>query len=89
MSKSIVLCGYDTIKDAFVKNADYFAERPDTPVFLEALKGYGIVFSNGENWKVMRRFTLSTLRDYGVGRKTIEDKIIEETEYFNTKAEII
>ncbi|XP_077147750.1 cytochrome P450 2K4-like [Ranitomeya variabilis] len=85
MSKSIVLCGYDTIKDAFVNNADYFAERPDAPLFLEALKGYGIVFSNGENWKVMRRFTLSTLRDYGVGRKTIEDKIIEETEYLIQK----
>ncbi|XP_077147752.1 cytochrome P450 2K4-like [Ranitomeya variabilis] len=85
MSKSIVLCGYDTIKDALVNNADYFAEKPDTPLLLEALKGYGIVSSNGENWKVMRRFTLSTLRDYGVGRKTIEDKIIEETEYLIQK----
>ncbi|XP_073530086.1 cytochrome P450 2K4-like [Phyllobates terribilis] len=80
MSKSIILCGYDIIKDALINNADYFSERPDTPVFLEALKGNGVVFSNGENWKVMRRFTLSTLRDYGMGRKTIEDKIIEEAE---------
>ncbi|XP_073442563.1 cytochrome P450 2C23-like isoform X2 [Dendrobates tinctorius] len=80
MSKSIVFCGYDTIKDALVNNADYFSERPNIPLFSEALKGYGVVFSNGENWKVMRRFTLSTLRDYGMGRKTIEDKIIEEAE---------
>ncbi|XP_015676193.1 cytochrome P450 2K6-like [Protobothrops mucrosquamatus] len=38
----------------------------------------GLVFAHGENWKVMRRFTLSTLREYGMGRKTIEDKITEE-----------
>lgn len=38
----------------------------------------GMTFSSGENWKVMRRFTISSLKDFGMGRKTIEDRISEE-----------
>ncbi|KAM5165070.1 uncharacterized protein ACMZJ9_007485 [Mantella aurantiaca] len=81
MEKTVVLCGYDTLKDALVNHAEDFSDRPKTPWFPKTISENGIVFSNGENWKVMRRFTLSTLRDYGMGRKTIEDKICEEAEY--------
>ncbi|XP_075057374.1 cytochrome P450 2K1-like [Mixophyes fleayi] len=81
MTKLVVLCGYDTIKDALVNHAEEFTDRPQTPVFHKFQKGYGLIMSNGENWKVMRRFTLSTLRDFGMGKKTIENKIIDEAEY--------
>ncbi|XP_015676190.1 cytochrome P450 2K6-like [Protobothrops mucrosquamatus] len=74
----VVLTGYETVKEALVNQADAFAERASVPFLEHFSKGFGLVFSHGENWKVMRRFTLSTLRDYGMGRRTIEDKIIEE-----------
>ncbi|CAJ0931589.1 unnamed protein product, partial [Ranitomeya imitator] len=80
MTKQVLLCGYDTIKDALINNADVFSDRPDTPMFTKATKDHGVVFAKGENWKVMRRFALSTLRDYGMGKRTIEEKIIEEAE---------
>ncbi|XP_044146869.1 cytochrome P450 2C15-like [Bufo gargarizans] len=79
-TKTVILCGYDTIKDALVNYAEYFGARPHAPMFSAATNDYGLLFSNGENWKVMRKFTISTLRDYGMGKKTIEDKIIEESE---------
>ncbi|XP_048345322.1 cytochrome P450 2K6-like isoform X4 [Sphaerodactylus townsendi] len=76
--KMVVLTGYETVKEALVNQADAFAGRPFIPMFEEFNKGYGIIFSHGENWRVMRRFALSTLRDYGMGKRTIEDRIVEE-----------
>uniref|UniRef100_A0A6J0SCR6 Cytochrome P450 2K1-like n=1 Tax=Pogona vitticeps TaxID=103695 RepID=A0A6J0SCR6_9SAUR len=76
--KMVVLTGYETVKEALVNQADAFAERPLIPIFEEHANGYGILFSHGENWKVMRRFALSTLRDYGMGKRSTEDKIVEE-----------
>ncbi|XP_073530116.1 cytochrome P450 2C14-like [Phyllobates terribilis] len=80
MTKTVVLCGYEAVKDALINHADVFSDRPHAPVVRKLSNNNGVVFSNGENWKVMRRFTLSTLRDYGMGKKTIENKIIEEAE---------
>ncbi|XP_029139534.1 cytochrome P450 2K4-like [Protobothrops mucrosquamatus] len=74
----VVLTGYETVKEALVNQGDAFAERASVPFFEDVAKGFGIIFSHGENWKVMQRFTISTLRDYGMGRRTIEDKITEE-----------
>ncbi|XP_053236391.1 cytochrome P450 2K6-like [Podarcis raffonei] len=76
--KTVVLAGYETLKEALVNQADAFADRPIVPMFQEFGQGFGLTLSNGENWKVMRRFALSTLRDYGMGKKTIEDRILEE-----------
>ncbi|XP_018426075.1 PREDICTED: cytochrome P450 2K4-like [Nanorana parkeri] len=80
MEKMVVLCGYDTVKDALINHAEEFSDRPRQPIFNKTIRENGVVFSNGENWKVMRRFALSTLRDYGMGKRSIEDKISEEAE---------
>ncbi|XP_066451838.1 cytochrome P450 2K6-like [Eleutherodactylus coqui] len=79
-AKMVILCGYDTVKDALINHGDKFVDRPKSNLFSKTTKDHGIVLANGENWKVMRRFTLSALRDYGMGKKTTEDKIIDEAE---------
>ncbi|KAF4115665.1 hypothetical protein G5714_003154 [Onychostoma macrolepis] len=83
--KSVVLVGYKTVKEALVNHAEEFGDRDIGPGFRIMNKEHGILFSNGENWKEMRRFALSNLRDFGMGKRGSEEKIIEEIEKpFNT-----
>ncbi|XP_056419924.1 cytochrome P450 2K1-like [Hyla sarda] len=79
VQKMVVLSGYDTVKEALVNQAEEFSDRPTLPVLLDATKGYGVIFTSGQSWKTMRRFSISTLRDLGMGKRTIEDKIAEES----------
>ncbi|ROK28241.1 Cytochrome P450 2K1 [Anabarilius grahami] len=77
--KVVVLAGYKTVKQALVNYADEFGDREIMPLFHDLTKGHGIIFANGESWKEMKRFALTNLRDFGMGKKKIEEKIIEET----------
>ncbi|XP_075057358.1 cytochrome P450 2K4-like isoform X1 [Mixophyes fleayi] len=78
MKKMVILAGYETVKDALVNNAEEFGERARAEIFHNMDKEMGIILSHGDNWKVMRRFTITTLRDFGMGKSTIEEKIVEE-----------
>ncbi|CAL8266077.1 unnamed protein product [Merluccius merluccius] len=80
-SKVLVLAGYKTVKQALVNHADEFGGRYISPASFDLSQQHGILFSNGENWKEMRRFALSNLRDFGMGKKTAEEKILEECHY--------
>ncbi|XP_077345177.1 cytochrome P450 2K1-like [Lithobates pipiens] len=79
--KIVALAGYEAVKDALVNYAEEFGGRGKTRIFQNMDQDLGLVHSRGENWKVMRRFTLTTLRDFGMGKSSIEEKIIEECSY--------
>ncbi|KAG8445790.1 hypothetical protein GDO86_010540 [Hymenochirus boettgeri] len=85
MQRSVVLCGHETVKDALIKHAEEFSARPLVPIFHDAFNGYGIVFSNGESWKAMRRFALSALRNVGAGKTSIENIVNEECDFLVEK----
>ncbi|XP_025031110.1 cytochrome P450 2F3-like [Python bivittatus] len=74
----VVLCGYQAVKEALVDQGEEFSGRGDMPVLFRFTQGNGIAFSNGEKWKILRRFAIQTLRDFGMGRRSIEERIQEE-----------
>ncbi|KAM4694836.1 cytochrome P450 2K1-like [Discoglossus pictus] len=78
MKKMVVLTGYETVKNALVNHTEDFGERAKVPIFEKIDQGMGLILSHGDNWKAMRRFTITTLRDFGMGKRTIEENIIEE-----------
>ncbi|PAV86641.1 hypothetical protein WR25_23332 isoform B [Diploscapter pachys] len=42
--------------------------------------GHGLIGSNGEYWQEQRRFALHTLRNFGLGRNFMEERIMDEFE---------
>ncbi|KAM6973770.1 cytochrome P450 2F3-like [Aplochiton taeniatus] len=79
LRRVVVLFGYDAVKEALVDQADDFTGRAAIPFFFKPTRGYGLFISNGERWRQLRRFTLTTLRDFGMGRKDSEEWIQEES----------
>uniref|UniRef100_A0A3Q0RZY0 Uncharacterized protein n=1 Tax=Amphilophus citrinellus TaxID=61819 RepID=A0A3Q0RZY0_AMPCI len=79
--KVVVLAGYKTVKEALVTYDDVFGDRNPMRIVHEMAHGHGVVWSNGDSWKEMRRFALTNLRDFGMGKRACEDKITEECQH--------
>ncbi|XP_007444790.1 cytochrome P450 2C55-like, partial [Python bivittatus] len=73
----VVVCGYEAVKDALVTHSEEFGGRPSIPIINQLTKGYGLI-SEDVKWRTLRRFMLSTLRNFGMGKKSMAERISEE-----------
>uniref|UniRef100_A0A8D2L201 Uncharacterized protein n=1 Tax=Varanus komodoensis TaxID=61221 RepID=A0A8D2L201_VARKO len=61
----VVLCGHEAVKEALIDKAEEFREH----------------LRHAPRWKLLRRFSLTVLRNFGMGKKSIEERIQEEAQF--------
>ncbi|KAL6471224.1 hypothetical protein MHYP_G00198740 [Metynnis hypsauchen] len=74
----VVISGYQALKDSMIGLGEEFSGRAAYPLLLKTTKGHGILISSGDKWKQLRRFSIATMKNFGMGRRSIEDKVKEE-----------
>ncbi|PAA93189.1 hypothetical protein BOX15_Mlig029183g1 [Macrostomum lignano] len=81
LEKLYCLNTYEAIKDAFISQGDKFLGRQQTFILPELTgEKAGIILSEDEQWRLYRRLSLKTLRDFGFGRQGAEEIILGEVE---------
>ncbi|KAG8580878.1 hypothetical protein GDO81_007456 [Engystomops pustulosus] len=78
---TLIVVGYQAVKEVLVDLGDIFLGRGTIPVFQRFYNNSGLTLLNGEHWKQMRQFSLLTLKDFGMGKKSLEEPIQEETQH--------
>uniref|UniRef100_A0A8D0HH92 Cytochrome P450 family 2 subfamily AH member 13 n=1 Tax=Sphenodon punctatus TaxID=8508 RepID=A0A8D0HH92_SPHPU len=77
----VVLSGYKVLKEALIDKAEEFSGRGDFPAVQMWSNGNGIVYGTGERWRSLRRFAISTLKNFGMGKRSLEERIKEEAQF--------
>ncbi|KAH7720059.1 Protein CYP-14A3 [Aphelenchoides avenae] len=75
----VVLGDYDAVKEALITKGEHFIGKPTNPFveYMAYVPNGGVFPSEGENWRHQRRLALSILRDMGMGKDLMEERVLE------------
>ncbi|MCJ8734451.1 hypothetical protein PDJAM_G00235500 [Pangasius djambal] len=83
----VVLNGLKAIREALVTKSADFSGRPHG-LIKDVTEGKGVIMADyGLQWKEHRRFALMTLRNFGLGKQSMENRILGEIEHLIAKLE--
>ncbi|KAA0194234.1 Cytochrome P450 CYP3216A1 [Hyalella azteca] len=71
----VVINSQEWLYQAFVKQGDHFNHRHHSTVIYFITNGRGIAMAEGQKWKDSRRITVQLLRDFGLGKTSIENYV--------------
>ncbi|KAM5145946.1 cytochrome P450 2A5-like [Mantella aurantiaca] len=75
----VVVTGYKQVKEVYLDKVDDFILRGDMPAWNSFYQSQGVILTDVlETFKELRRFSISSLRDLGFGKRGTEDRIQEE-----------
>ncbi|KAL8194655.1 UNVERIFIED_CONTAM: hypothetical protein K2H54_028052, partial [Gekko kuhli] len=78
----IFVQGFSLVKEVLLMKGREFAGRPENPIAKAMNKQKGIItVPYGQAWKEQRRFSQMSLKKFGVGKKLVEETILEEATY--------
>ncbi|KAI6174317.1 (pine wood nematode) hypothetical protein [Aphelenchoides besseyi] len=71
---------YQIIQKMFVHDGDTYADRAAMEAFDDLTRGgvYGVIETSGNLWSQQRRFALKVLRDFGLGKNKMQERILDE-----------
>ncbi|KAM6215846.1 cytochrome P450 2D14-like isoform 1-T1 [Rhynchocyon petersi] len=79
---AVVINGLDAVREALVLRGEDTADRPPSPVYEHlgfGPRSEGVILARyGHAWREQRRFSVSTMRNFGLGKKSLEQWVTEE-----------
>ncbi|XP_042318048.1 cytochrome P450 2J2-like isoform X2 [Sceloporus undulatus] len=85
--QTVMVNGLQLVKEVLVHQGENFLDRPKFPILFDRFQTFGLIHSSGHSWKQQRRFALSTLRNFGLGKKSLEERIQEESRFLTDAIE--
>ncbi|XP_032974593.1 cytochrome P450 2D14-like isoform X2 [Rhinolophus ferrumequinum] len=81
----VVINGLAAVQEALVNQSEDTSDRPPMPVYEHlgfGPRSEGVILARyGKAWREQRRFSVSTLRNLGLGKKSLEKWVTEEATY--------